>query len=262
MSILDRIKSYLFKNKHDLKQIESSSSTLAQIDAGSYPLPKYKELDEEDKRKVVEFYSEINQEQYDTIVQYGKNLYERANINTAVFMHLLKRLAGKEDKSHISDEEKKKNIVSRVLDAKINKEEFATCLRDFYNLKKEAILRAVALERHMKQQKKYNFLGLFGKAEKLKHIQDRRSLENAMSCIIIAIRNIDHQSLIVKNTMIADADLIRSASTFSRYAIDDELFISSIELKFKEVYPTCERLLGDSFSDKKFEFFYNLLNRP
>jgi len=226
------------------------------IDTSLVFVPKYKDLSEEEKQAVDEYYEalielekdkSLSSEKYKSIVKYSDDIRKKSDVNTAVLMHLLSRLTDHKPEKRLSKEEKQERAISRYLDAKINKEEFKIVLKDIQKTRHEAVLKTVALERYSQEhkKKKYDLLGFFRNAEALKKIQDRQSIANSVECVKIAIKNMDNQSQAVVNVMRADEELIRSSNQFVEIGVDNKLLLNVIGEKIYKTRLKVKEILTD-----------------
>lgn len=205
MGILSRIKS-LFKpqiSRQTGEKTKTFGSNQANknvdyegitcYDSNLVPLPKYSELSDELKARVDAYYKEIKLEEYETLIKYGYDFQEKSKTLTKVIMSILDDI----NNSNVSYNNNKelKDIFKNMITSLINKEKLIFCSKQLAILYNEAWLRAIAVDRYAKKEslRQFDFLGIFGRAERLKYIKYKQTLRDAVQCSLITITVVENQ---------------------------------------------------------------------
>lgn len=237
----------LFKNKTD---INSNSLGISTIDTSFIKVPKLSDLSKENQNKVMKYFNEINYNNYETIVKYGDSLLEKSNKEIEFFVHDLEDII--KDISTIIKDINEENYYKLLL----YKEEIKLSIEELNKIEKEAELRLIALDMYIKKEerRKYDFLGIFGKAERLRYLKDKSSLLNERQRLLITIKLNKQHLQIIYNSLNENKGLLE---TMNNYLKSNDSFMNLSE---KYYLRTCiaiiyekEQLIGDKFISKELE---------
>ena len=229
----------LFKNKSN---INSNSSDISTIDISHIKVPKISDLIKEDQDKVKEYLNEIKYEEYETIVKYSNHLLDKSNKEIDFFIHDLE--------DSIKNIE---NIVKKVSELNVFKlleyrEEVKLSIEEFNEIEKEAELRLIALDTYIKKEerRKYDFLGIFGKAERLRYLSDKSSLLNERQRLLITIKINKQHLQMIYNLLNDDKYLLESMNNYIKN--NKEITMFNDVYKFIRHMLDKEKILGYDFS--------------
>lgn len=197
----------LFKIKTSTNNNDVGIST---IDTSFIKVPRLSDLSKENQDKVMEYFNEIKYENYETIVKYGESLLEKSNQETDFLVHDL--------------EDSIKNISTMLKDINENnyfklllyREEIKLSIEELNKIEQEAELRLIALDMYIKKEerRKYDFLGIFGKAERLRYLSDKSSLLNERQRLLITIKLNKQHLQIIYNTLNENKDLLELMNNY------------------------------------------------
>lgn len=230
MSWKDRIKSWI-QIRNPLtkrKQLTSSENQenyqgLSTIDTTFITLPKEKELSSNDIKKINEYEKEIQLEKQDSLIFYGNTLLSYSSKNADLLLRLFDSVREKALEWQVRDLDVEELLQKRI-NTLINYEELEVCQTGLKELKKEAILRALAIERVQKKQEKKNLkiFSIFRLAEKMKEDMQTNSLKEAKERLLIAIKTIDQQIDIAERMIQEEIDLEYSLRIYHQVASELE----------------------------------------
>ncbi len=194
----------IFKNK---KVNVNKNNDLSKIDTSFVKIPKIKDLSMENQDKVNNYFNEIRVGSYETI--YSKLLLEKSNKEIDFFLHDLEDSLN--DISKILD-----NVVDKYLNLLIYEEEIKVNVNEIVKIENEVELRLVALDMYIKKEelRKYDFLGIFGKAEKLRYLSDRNTLVNERERLLITIKLINEHLQVIYHTLKDNKTLLLAMDNF------------------------------------------------
>lgn len=196
----------IFKNK---KVNVNKNNDLSKIDTSFVKIPKIKDLSMENQDKVNNYFNEIRVGSYETIVNYSKLLLEKSNKEIDFFLHDLEDSLN--DISKILD-----NVVDKYLNLLIYEEEIKVNVNEIVKIENEVELRLVALDMYIKKEelRKYDFLGIFGKAEKLRYLSDRNTLVSERERLLITIKLINEHLQVIYHTLKDNKTLLLAMDNF------------------------------------------------
>ena len=234
MGLIEKIRN-LFKKEQVIP-----STNITRYDTSSISIPKYLELSEEAKKVVDGYIEEIDLEKLDTLMLYADEMSEYANANTELLLKLFFRITQKPlefELSRLSDEE----IAERRLDALIQREEVGLYKQGLENLEEESTLRAVALEeiKRRESKRKFDFLGLFGRAERLKRKNQMELLELATERMKISKKTIEQQMAVVKNEIESEESISTSLDVYNalQRSSDKTLDDKALRIRAQKLIP-------------------------
>lgn len=175
------------------KPIKTSKSVdVATIDTSFIRAPKFSELPKREQDRVLKYYHELDFNNYESLLKFSDGLSNKYSY----YQELLQSTLNRYNKENIDAVEKRKNYKDRQLAIKINLAilstyEYEIIYKDMYRIKRELELRLVALDMFIKKEskRKYDFLGIFGKAERLSYLNNKNKLANEQERLKIAIKN-------------------------------------------------------------------------
>ena len=186
----------IFKKKQPI----NNSVDITTIDTSFIHIPKFSELSKTDQDKVLDYYHKLNLDNYDILVKYSDDIREKYDIDKELLHLTLTRYnewyKDVENNNIITDLYR---LIHKINYSVLSKYEYKYIYDDIINIRKELELRAVALNMFIKKEskRKYDFLGIFGKAERLKYLSDKNRLNSEYERLKIAIKdNIINQSII------------------------------------------------------------------
>ena len=173
-------------------------------------IPKLKDLTDKEQQLVKKYIEEINLDNFETILNYAKELNYKSNINMNILIEYLYNLEQEVSKIKLIKEEDEllnKKIELKLLESKIN-----LVNQELFKIKNEILLKLVALEEIDKKYNSvlYEFLGIFGEAKRIKHKTLKRSLNEAINRMKINIITMESQSISIDNTINNLIDLINT----------------------------------------------------
>ena len=197
----------LFKIKSTTNVSDVGIST---IDTSFIKVPRLSDLSKENQDKVMEYFNEIKYDNYETIVKYSDSLLERSNREIDFFVHDLEDSI--KDISSIIKEVSKNNHFKLLL----YKEEIKLSIDEITKIEEEAELRLIALDMYIKKEekRKYDFLGIFGKAERLRYLSDKSSLLNERQRLLVTIKLIRQHLQIIYNTLKNNKELLEQMELY------------------------------------------------
>ena len=189
---------------------KGDSFGISTIDTSFIKVPKLSDLSKENQDKVMEYFNEIKYENYETIIKYGDSLLEKSNKEVDFFVHDLEDSI--KNITAILNEVNGENYVKLLL----YKEEIKLSIEELNKIEEEAELRLIALDTYIKkeEQRKYDFLGIFGKAERLRYLSDKSSLLNERQRLLIAIKLNKQHLQIIYNLLKENKDLLEAMNAY------------------------------------------------
>lgn len=205
MGIIKRIKK-LFK-----KKIIVNETNLARIDTDLLFIPSFDELSENDQAMVLKYLKEVNIKDLDSIVDYTKNLTVEADFNSEFLLRLYYKLTDEETK-------KENSMLDDVYLSTIEINELNLCKNSLLKLRKEGILRIIALNKLYKQEtsRKLTFAGIFGRLEKIKRMEELKSLEDLTNRVKISVKVIEQLIQVINISVDTNVLKVISEENFER----------------------------------------------
>ena len=157
----------------------NTTSNLATIDTSFIRVPKLSKLSKKDQEKVLDFYNKLVSGCDEDLVKYSNDLLERANNERELLVRTMTRYD--EQYNELKKEYKKNQQVLSVGIynlGKLSNLEYINIVNNILEIRNELVLKLVALDMYIKKEekRKYDFLGIFGKAEKIKYFTDKNKL--------------------------------------------------------------------------------------
>ena len=189
---------------------QNDNVDISTIDTSFIKAPKLSDLSKENQDRVMVYFNEIKYENYETIVKYSDSLLERSNREIDFFVHDLEDSI--KDISSIIKEVSKDNHFKLLL----YKEEIKLSIDEITKIEEEAELRLIALDMYIKKEekRKYDFLGIFGKAERLRYLSDKSSLLNERQRLLVTIKLIRQHLQIIYNTLKNNKELLEQMELY------------------------------------------------
>ena len=162
----------------------TNTSDISTIDTSFICVPKLSELSDENKLLVKKYLQEIRTDEYESVLKYSEELLNKSNSEIECFMTNINEII--KDISSVINEVNKENYFKMLL----NKEEITQSIDEFYKIIDESKLRLIALDMYIKKEekRKYDFLGIFGKDERLKYLLFKNRLLNERDRLRITIK--------------------------------------------------------------------------
>ena len=227
----------------------TNTSDLATIDTSFIRAPKLSKLSKEEKEKVLEFYNKLKSGSGIDLVKYSNDLLEKANTEREMLLRAMSRY--EEQYRFLEDTRKKykqKQIPSIEIYnlGKLSSIEYSIIEKNIMNIRKELELKLVALDMYIKKEEKrnYNFLDVFGRAERIKFFTDKNKLLSERERLLTSIKideNIltiirkdikDNQRLIIYHDLLkelqndGDTNSLRNCLDDSMYRLSQKSFFS------------------------------------
>ena len=170
----------IFKNNKSNKSI----SDLAIIDTSFIRVPKLSKLSKEEKEKVLTYYNNLVLDNDIDLIKYSDDLLEKANTEKEM---LLRAMARYEEQYK---EQNQVPIIEIYHLGKLSSIEYGIIEKNIMNIRKELELKLLALDMYIKKEekRKYDFLGVFGKAEKIKYFTDKNKLLSERERLLTSIK--------------------------------------------------------------------------
>ena len=224
----------------------TNTSDLAIIDTSFIRVPKLSKLSKEEKEKVLELYNKLIIGNDIDLVKYSNDLLEKANTEREMLLRAMSRY---EEQYNFLKEEYKKNKQIPSIEiynlGKLSSLEYAIIEKNIISIRKELELKLVALDMYIKKEekRKYNFLDVFGRAERIKCFTDKNKLLSERERLLTSIKideNIltiirkdikENQRLIIYHDLLKklqndDTKLLRKSLDDSMYRLSKKSFFS------------------------------------
>lgn len=197
----------LFKIKSSTNGSDTGIST---IDTSFIKVPNLSDLSKENQDKVMEYFNEIKYDSYETIVKYSDSLLKKSNKEIDFFVHDLEDSV--KNIFAILKEVNKDNYFKLLL----YREEIKLSIEVLNKIEEEAEFRLIALDTYIKKEerRKYDFLGIFGKAERLRYLSDKSSLLNERQRLLITIKLNKQHLQIIYNSLNENKDLLEQIESY------------------------------------------------
>ena len=158
----------------------TNTSDLATIDTSFIRAPKLLKLSKEEKEKVLEFYNKLKSGSDIDLIKYSNDLLEKANTEREMLLRAMSRY--EEQYNFLKEEYKKNKQIPSIKIynlGKLSSLEYAIIEENIINIRRELELKLVALDMYIKKEEKrnYNFLDVFGRAERIKFFTEGLSLQ-------------------------------------------------------------------------------------
>ena len=255
----------------------ANTSDLATIDTSFIRIPKLSKLSKEEKEKVLYFYNKLLSDDDINLVKYSNDLLERANTEREMLLRAMSRY--EEQYRFLEDERKKikqKQIPSIEIYnlGKLSSLEYAIIEKNIMSIRRELELKLVALDMYIKKEekRKYNFLDVFGRAERIKCFTDKNKLLSERERLLTSIKideNIltiirkdikDNQRLIIYHDLLKelqndDTELLRKSLEDSMYRFSQKsLYTFKEEFEDEVETEVGYKMEGYSIPIKEYEY--------
>ena len=193
----------LFKKKN---LSNGNTSDLATIDTSFIRVPKLSKLSKEEKEKVLDFYNKLISDDDINLVKYSNDLLEKANTEREMLLRAMSRY--EEQYRFLEEKYKKEKQVPSIEIyhlGKLSSLEYAIIEKNIINISRELELKLVALDMYIKKEekRKYDFLGIFSKAERIRYLTDKNKLLSERERLLTSIK-IDENILTIIRKDIKD----------------------------------------------------------
>ena len=215
------------KNHFKKKNLSNiNTGEISTIDTSFICVPKLSELSDESKLLVKKYLQELKYDDYESVLKYSDELLNKSNKEIKFFMLNLNEIF--KGISSVIKEVNSNNYFQLLL----SKEEIKQSIDEFYKIIDEAKLRLLALDTYIKKEekRKYDFLGVFGKAERLKYLNDKNKLINERDRLKNTIK-ISSQHLLSTFKALKDEEIlltqmenyINNSKSFNTDYCDDQI---------------------------------------
>ena len=193
----------IFKKKN-LSNVNTSD--LATIDTSFIRVPKLSKLSKEEKEKVLDFYNKLISDDDINLVKYSNDLLEKANTEREMLLRAMSRY--EEQYRFLEEKYKKEQQVPSIEIyhlGKLSSLEYSIIEKKIINIRRELELKLVALDMYIKKEekRKYDFLGIFSKAERIRYLTDKNKLLSERERLLTSIK-IDENILTIIRKDIRD----------------------------------------------------------
>ncbi len=207
----------LFKKKNKV-----SSKDIILFDTSNVNIPEYENLSNKDKRIVEEFKKEIKVEDYNTISSYIDAKRDTGSKITNLLIGMLIEL--KEEAENLSIKISLRNnfIVNNevLVNYQIKCKKIELLNQELERLKKEIILKTIAIEELIKKNK----LGLFFKVFKNNDYHNLKNLEGTLKVLVSALDSqvkVSNKAVIDANTIIKKMEILNKNEPIVLTFLDD-----------------------------------------
>ena len=165
MGLLNTIKNFFGNKTKNVTQ----STNLTQYDTSLIVVPEYGKLTEKERKLVDTYIQEIDKKNLETLVHYASEMFDYANVNTHLLLKLFFKITKQPSEWQLNNMTIEKMQQER-LEGIIRQEELEIYKKGLKNLRRESVLRTIALQevRKKESKRKIDFLGVFSIAERLK----------------------------------------------------------------------------------------------
>lgn len=249
----------LFINQNQNVQKINETNILSIYDTSHIKIPTIKALSKENQEKVLQYLNEIKYDDFQTIVKYSDDLLNKSTDEASIISKVFERYNEK-----LFNNEMMNNIEYQFIYANLADKEVRIIKDKIQEIHKEIWLRLIALDVYIKKEelRKYDFLGIFGKAEKIRYTKDKRSLlserDNLKNALVI---NEVQQHAVYR--FIKDNDILLSKinenKSLNRYLTFETPLIDIVELKKQlRIINSNLQLVGEQMQELKegYQLFY------
>lgn len=231
----------LFKRKNIHINVDNNS--VVTIDTSKIKIPNIKSLPLEYQHKVMEYFNEIKYENYETVINYSKKLLTKSNEEVAILSKVIDKY------NELYSSNKAVNDINyKYVYANLVNNEYNIIIENLKKIRLEMELRLIALDLYIKKEemRKYDFLGIFGKAERLRYLTDKSGLLNERQCLKNAIKINEQQQSAVRYDVMANEGLLKSIKKFGKY---ESLLSDNYDFSYEAVQSIIKEH-GDEIIDK------------
>lgn len=183
---------WIKKQIKKIKSLKKITSDLALIDTSFICVPKLSNLNQNDKERVLDFYNKLISKDID-LVKYSSDLLDKANSESEMLVRAMLRYEKEYD---YLDYSYKKDVPSFELChlGKLSSIEYRIIEEDLTSIKKELLLKLVALDMYIKKEerRKYDFFGIFASSERVKYLMDKNKLLSERERLLTSIKILDN----------------------------------------------------------------------
>ena len=210
----DLVKKVLKRNQKN-SMCDSICNDISTIDTSFISVPKISELNLESKEKVYFYLSKLNYDNYESITKYSDSLLNESNKERDYIIRKIDEL------SKILYRLTNKIKISEFIELIISREELLDSVEKIELINLEAELRTIALDLFIKKEekRKYDFLGIFGKAERLRYLSNKNSLLNERKRLLTIIKLNYLNKCVIRKTLLENDELIKLMNKYIAIAI-------------------------------------------
>ena len=180
----------LFKKEN---KTQNESSAVATLDTSLIKVPKFSELNDESKEKVLSLLSGLNYDNYESLLKYSDDLLTKSDNEREILINTMDRY--EKVFTRISNYQEEYNkLPSTIINVMISGLEYRMILQDILETRKELELRLIALDMFIKKEskRKLDFLGVFGRADRMKYLNNQTRLYNELERLRTMIKTNDN----------------------------------------------------------------------
>lgn len=212
MGLLNTIKNFFGNKTKNVTQ----STNLTQYDTSLIVVPEYGKLTEKERKLVDTYIQEIDKKNLETLVHYASEMFDYANVNTHLLLKLFFKITKQPSEWQLNNMTLEKMQQER-LEGMILQEELEIYKKGLKNLRRESVLRTIALQevRKKESKRKIDFLGVFSIAERLKRRNEAEQLAMAENRMRINVKTIEQLEQVVNNTIESEGRVIISTDVYN-----------------------------------------------
>ena len=180
----------LFKKNN---KTQNETSAVATLDTSLIKVPKFSELNDESKEKVLSLLSGLNYDNYESLLKYSDDLLTKSDNEREILINTMDRY--EKVFTRISNYQEEYNkLPSTIINVMISGLEYRMILQDILETRKELELRLIALDMFIKKEskRKLDFLGVFGRADRMKYLNNQTRLYNELERLRTMIKTNDN----------------------------------------------------------------------
>ena len=180
----------LFKKEN---KTQNETSAVATLDTSLIKVPKFSELNDESKEKVLSLLSGLNYDNYESLLKYSDDLLTKSDNEREILINTMDRY--EKVFTRISNYQEEYNkLPSTIINVMISGLEYRMILQDILETRKELELRLIALDMFIKKEskRKLDFLGVFGRADRMKYLNNQTRLYNELERLRTMIKTNDN----------------------------------------------------------------------
>ena len=180
----------LFKKEN---KTQNETSAVATLDTSLIKVPKFSELNDESKEKVLSLLSGLNYDNYESLLKYSDDLLTKSDNEREILINTMDRYERIFNRISNYQEEYNK-LPSTIINVMISGLEYRMILQDILETRKELELRLIALDMFIKKEskRKLDFLGVFGRADRMKYLNNQTRLYNELERLRTMIKTNDN----------------------------------------------------------------------
>lgn len=181
---------------------------ISKINTDFVNIPKYSELSEYYKKIVKSYINEISLDNYETVIKYSELLSNKNNQDIMFLYNKISKLESLIDSIKLVNEIKKNKLFNKtenknddlyrkyytdtLVEIDYLREQIKHLIIDIKDTEIKSELRLIAFNEFIKKEskRKYDFLGIFGSAERVKYLQHKNLLINEKERLLIMVKMI------------------------------------------------------------------------